>query len=158
MHDPLVAEEKKGWIGERYDAGAGLQYLNARYYDPELGQFIQPDWFEVTQQSVGTNRYSYSFNDPVNNSDKSGNACVPCGVAAALGVIARSTAPQIGKSITKDAAKAAAAGRTPGRSPWFLDSRRQNPYLKHSRDKGRTPRSTLESAGSCKLSENCLCF
>ncbi|NOX72563.1 MAG: hypothetical protein GXP03_02680 [Alphaproteobacteria bacterium] len=30
--------------GERFDRDAGLQYLNARYYDPELGRFIQPDW------------------------------------------------------------------------------------------------------------------
>jgi uncharacterized protein RhaS with RHS repeats len=37
------APEDKGWIGERYDADAGLQYLNARYYDPVLGMFIQPD-------------------------------------------------------------------------------------------------------------------
>ena len=27
--------ETKGWIGKRYDAGAGLQFLNARYYDQE---------------------------------------------------------------------------------------------------------------------------
>ncbi len=60
-----AAGEDKGFIGERYDAGAGLQYLNARYYDPRLGLFIQPDWFEVTQPGVGTNRYAYSFNDPV---------------------------------------------------------------------------------------------
>jgi RHS repeat-associated protein len=31
------APESKGWIGERFDADAGLQYLNARYYDPVLG-------------------------------------------------------------------------------------------------------------------------
>ncbi|MEP4927258.1 MAG: RHS repeat-associated core domain-containing protein [Hyphomicrobiales bacterium] len=67
------AQETIGWIGERHDAGAGLQYLNARYYDPELGLFIQPDWFEVTKAGVGTNRYSYSFNDPVNLSDPNGN-------------------------------------------------------------------------------------
>lgn len=61
-----LAPETKGWIGERYDADAGLQYLNARYYDPELGMFIQPDWWEVTKRGVGTNRYAYSFGDPVN--------------------------------------------------------------------------------------------
>jgi hypothetical protein len=32
-----TAPETKGWIGERYDADAGLQYLNARYYDHALG-------------------------------------------------------------------------------------------------------------------------
>ena len=33
--------EDIGWIGERKDAAAALQYLNARYYDPELAMFIQ---------------------------------------------------------------------------------------------------------------------
>jgi len=31
------APETNGSIGERFDADAGLQYLNARYYDPVLG-------------------------------------------------------------------------------------------------------------------------
>jgi hypothetical protein len=35
--------------------------------------FIQPDWFEVTKKGVGTNRYAYSGNDPVNGSDPGGN-------------------------------------------------------------------------------------
>jgi RHS repeat-associated protein len=56
--DATLKKETKGFIGERYDADAGLQFLNARYYDPELGMFIQPDWLEVTEPGVGTNRYS----------------------------------------------------------------------------------------------------
>jgi RHS repeat-associated protein len=76
-----AAPETKGWIGERYDADAGLQYLNARYYDPELSLFLQPDWFEVTKKGVGTNRFSYSFNDPVNLSDPNGN-CPMCAIPA----------------------------------------------------------------------------
>jgi hypothetical protein len=32
--------------------------MNARYHDPELGMFIQPNWFPVTDQGVGTNRYA----------------------------------------------------------------------------------------------------
>ena len=70
--DPGMAEEARGFIGERYDADAGLQVLNARYYDPELGLFLQPDWFEVTRAGVGTNRYAYSGNDPVNALDPGG--------------------------------------------------------------------------------------
>jgi hypothetical protein len=39
-----------------------------------LGLFIQPDWFEVTKPGVGTNRYAYSANDPINKFDPGGNS------------------------------------------------------------------------------------
>lgn len=72
--DLATAVETKGFIGERLDADAGLQYLNARYYDPKLAMFIQPDWWEVTKAGVGTNRYAYSYDDPVNQSDPGGHS------------------------------------------------------------------------------------
>ncbi len=68
-----IPDETYSFIGERLDRDSGLMYLNARYYDPELAMFIQPDWFEVTEPGVGTNRYAYSFNDPVNLKDPNGN-------------------------------------------------------------------------------------
>mgnify|MGYP001099165645 FL=1 len=73
VQQPLTLPEAKGFIGERFDGDAGLQYLNARYYDPRLGMFVQPDWWEVTQAGVGTNRYAYAFGDPVNGRDPKGN-------------------------------------------------------------------------------------
>ncbi len=72
--DPSFTDETKAWIGERYDASPELMYLNARYMDPALGMFLQPDWFEVTDAGVGTNRYAYSANDPVNRLDPNGNS------------------------------------------------------------------------------------
>ncbi len=68
--------ESKSWIGERFDADTGLTYLNARYYDPVLARFIQPDWWDPTDPAVGTNRYAYSLNDPVNKSDPNGHIVV----------------------------------------------------------------------------------
>jgi len=41
--------------------------------------FLQPDWWDVTAPGVGTNRYAYSFNDPVNGKDQSGHAPVGVG-------------------------------------------------------------------------------
>ncbi len=64
--------EDIGWIGERKDAAAALHYLNARTYDPGLAMFVQPDWLDPTVPGVGTNRYAYAGNDPVNLSDPGG--------------------------------------------------------------------------------------
>jgi RHS repeat-associated protein len=69
-----IALNGKGYINERFDPETGLQYLNARYYDAHLGRFISPDWWDPTQSGVGTNRYAYSGNDPVNGSDPGGHA------------------------------------------------------------------------------------
>jgi hypothetical protein len=38
--------------------------------------FLQPDWWEVMQAGVGTNRYNYSFGGPVNGIDPSGHISV----------------------------------------------------------------------------------
>ncbi len=70
----LTAEaENRGFIGQHFDRDAGLLYLNARYMDPRLGLFTSPDWLDPPIPGVGTNRYAYSFNDPVNLSDPGGN-------------------------------------------------------------------------------------
>ncbi|OWV82249.1 hypothetical protein ATY77_03155 [Rhizobium sp. R634] len=67
-------QTKKGYIGERFDPETGLMYLNARYYDPAFGRFISPDDWDPTKEGVGTNRYSYSENDPINKSDPNGHS------------------------------------------------------------------------------------
>jgi RHS repeat-associated protein len=66
--------ETKGFIGERHDAETGFLYLNARYYDPALGRFISPDWWDPNQPGVGMNRYTYSDNDPINKADQNGHS------------------------------------------------------------------------------------
>ena len=65
--------QSRGYIGERYDAETGLQFLNARYYDPALGRFLSPDDWDPLLAGVGTNRYAYGFNNPINVFDPSGH-------------------------------------------------------------------------------------
>ncbi|MER9335046.1 FG-GAP-like repeat-containing protein [Mesorhizobium sp. M0293] len=67
-------QTQKGYIGERFDPETGLLYLNARYMDPVLGRFISPDDWDPTLPGVGTNRYAYAQNDPVNNADNNGHS------------------------------------------------------------------------------------
>ncbi len=74
IQDLGTKRSSKGFIGERDDPETGLTYLHARYYDPALARFVSPDWYDPTQPGVGTNRYAYSANDPVNKLDPGGNA------------------------------------------------------------------------------------
>lgn len=41
--------------------------------EPSFARFISPDPMDPTLQGVGTNRYAYSENDPINKSDPSGH-------------------------------------------------------------------------------------
>ncbi len=66
-------QEAKGYTGERDDPEVGLLYLHARYYDPKLGIFVSPDTWDPLKEGVGTNRYAYAGNDPVNKADRNGH-------------------------------------------------------------------------------------
>ncbi len=68
-----VALQGKGYINERFDPETGLQYLNARYYDPLLARFLTPDTWDPELPGVDINRYAYAGNDPVNFSDPNGH-------------------------------------------------------------------------------------
>ena len=68
------APESKGYLGERDDLDTGLIDLHARVLDGILGRFLQPDSLDPLEPGVGTNRYAYAGNDPVNRSDPEGRS------------------------------------------------------------------------------------
>ncbi|RBY74496.1 hypothetical protein DQ239_19490 [Blastococcus sp. TF02-09] len=55
------------YIGGSFAEDTGLYHLEARYYDPALGRFTQPD-----PSGQEANAYVYSENDPCNASDGTG--------------------------------------------------------------------------------------
>ena len=62
--------------GYYYDSETGLYYLQSRYYDPEIGRFINADGYVTTGQGVlSYNMFAYCSNSPVMYSDPSG--CLP---------------------------------------------------------------------------------
>jgi len=63
------------FTGQVFDAESGLYYYNARYYDPELGRFTQPDT-AIPDLSIpqSYNRYSYVMNDPLRYNDPTGHS------------------------------------------------------------------------------------
>ena len=59
--------------GYVYDQETGFYYLNNRYYDPEIGRFINEDPYISTGKGViGCNMFAYCNNNPVNGSDPNG--------------------------------------------------------------------------------------
>ena len=64
--------------GYYWDEEIALYYLNARYYDPEVGRFISQDSIDyfLPRKLNGVNLYSYCHNNPVMNKDLSGNSII----------------------------------------------------------------------------------
>ncbi len=69
-----------GFTGQRFEKPAALYDYGARWYDPEMGRFLQPDPIvpePFNPQSL--NRYSYVMNDPVNRMDPTGQSSILSG-------------------------------------------------------------------------------
>lgn len=72
------------FTGQEQDKKTGLYYFGARYYNPFLGIFIQPDALVPDiYDPQQFNRYSYAQNNPQKYIDADGN--IPLVLAAALG-------------------------------------------------------------------------
>lgn len=61
--------------GYYYDQETNLYYLNSRYYNPEMGRFINADGIIGANEDIlGYNLYAYVSNNPVNFSDPTGQS------------------------------------------------------------------------------------
>ena len=57
-----------------YDTETGLYYVSSRYYDPEIGRWINADsQLNTSLGMLGLNQFSYCLNNPVNSVDYSGS-------------------------------------------------------------------------------------
>ena len=82
--------------GYVYDAETGLYYLQTRYYDPEVGRFINADIYVSTGQGVlGNNMYLYCGNNPVSLVDSSGQSAVGLAIGGAAVIAALLAAAMI---------------------------------------------------------------
>jgi len=67
------------YTGQRAQEELGIYYYNARWYDPYLNRWLQPDTIvPESSDSQSFDRYSYVRNNPANFSDPSGHAYTGC--------------------------------------------------------------------------------
>ena len=73
MADTLGEINPLRYRGYVYDTETTLYYLQSRYYDPELGRFINADSYASTGQGIlGNNMFAYCINNPVIYADPYG--------------------------------------------------------------------------------------
>ncbi len=70
---PMAQDNDYLYTGREYDWQSGIYYYRARYYNPELGRFLQSSW-EHTKEM---NMYVYVGNNPVNEVDPTGHPFTP---------------------------------------------------------------------------------
>ena len=107
-----------------YDTETRLYYLQSRYYDPEVGRFINPDVFATTDVDgvLSANMFAYCENNPIRNSDFSGalfgldpaSAIIGAATGAITSLISGIASGDRGKDLILDVALGAAAGATDG--------------------------------------------
>ena len=90
--------------GYYYDTETSLYYLQTRYYDPEVGRFINADAFASTDISgvLSTNMFAYCENRPTIGSDPTGE-WVHILIGAAVGAVG-SLASQVLSDVIASAA------------------------------------------------------
>jgi RHS repeat-associated protein len=73
LADTVGVKNPYRYRGYMYDTETGLYYLQSRYYDPEIGRWINADIMVDNGMGIlGTNMYGYCINNPVNMIDDSG--------------------------------------------------------------------------------------
>ena len=101
--------------GYYFDSETGLYYCNSRYYNPEIGRWINADTQLNTVAGVlGYNLFAYCNNNPVKLTDPDGHFPF-LAITAAIGAVAGAViggvrAAKSGKSVWKGALKGAAIG------------------------------------------------
>lgn len=74
MDNPPSLTDQAGFTGHIKDSATGLNYMQARYYDPIMGRFLSIDPVTFLDQPYPGqfNRYAYTWNDPINANDPDG--------------------------------------------------------------------------------------
>ena len=86
----MAAENPFRYRGYFYDAETGFYYVSSRYYDPEIGRWINADALVDQSSVLGYNLFAYCRNNPVNMTDTTGNLpffAITAAIGAVVGAV-----------------------------------------------------------------------
>lgn len=114
------------YTGQVLDEDTGLYYYNARYYDPQLARFIQPDSIIPDLGNPQSyNRYSYVLNNPLRYTDPNGHQARP----AQNQIRGVSANPVINQQIAAEMREAQARGASVTRPQAEANSQRREAQI-----------------------------
>ena len=90
MADTLGQSNPLRYRGYVYDNETELYYLQSRYYDPEIGRFINADdtaYLGADGTPLSYNLFTYCMNNPVNRFDVDGNWSLPNWAKVVIGAV-----------------------------------------------------------------------
>ena len=101
----LGADNPFRYRGYYYDTESCFYYLNSRYYDAKVCRFINADTIiaDVGGDIRGYNLFTYSFNNPVNMGDQTGNW--PDWIKSAVKWVAKNIVKPVVKTVQKTLSK-----------------------------------------------------
>ena len=87
----LAASNPIRYRGYYFDTETSLYYVSSRYYDPEIGRFINSDdidYLGADGSPLSYNLFAYCMNNPVNRFDVNGNWSMPNWLKVTVGAVA----------------------------------------------------------------------
>jgi len=108
---PCLPIPPKGFTSQYADAVTGLDYYNARYYDPVAGVFLSADSVQGNMQ--GMNPYGYVGGNPETRNDPTG-LCPFCIAALVVGIV-------VGAAVVGNIVGTAIQGYATGKPPSASD-------------------------------------
>jgi RHS repeat-associated protein len=72
VHDQAGVSSRYGYTSRELDS-SGLMYYRSRYYQPEIGRFLNQDFYQgIELVPPSLHRYLYTHNNPINYADPTG--------------------------------------------------------------------------------------
>ena len=101
--------------GYYYDTETGLYYLQSRYYDPDIGRFVNADGYATTDADgvLSANMFAYCENNPVNYSDMNGLWVVQA-IGAVVGGLVAGVSAKVNGGDLSEIGRSAALGAISG--------------------------------------------